>query len=82
MKTLGLLLALIGIYGLVDAIDRATEERIAFHTFVREACVPAQRGERAVATHDGARITCTIYQNYERGRVPVIVSAAVMDVPQ
>lgn len=75
-------ICLIGIYSAVDLLDRHTEERIAYQRWVAEACLPARAGERAIAVHDGQRLHCTIYSRLERGYAPVIVSAAVMDVPQ
>lgn len=86
LKTLGAALALIiiiiGAQGFADRIERTTEDRLAYQRWVTDACIPTREGQRAVATHDGARLRCTIYSTYDRGLAPVVVSAAVMDVPQ
>ena len=83
MKALIALLAVIGllaVYGLVDAIDRGTEDRIAYRRWVADACTP-KVGETVVASHDGRRLHCTIYSRAGYGRAPVVVSAAVMESP-
>lgn len=85
MKTLaGLMvgICLLGIYAAVDLLERHTEERIAFQQWTTEVCIPTRSGESAVARREGQRLHCTIYSRLDRGYVPVIVSAAVMDVPQ
>lgn len=84
-RTLGaallLVMLIIGAWGLVDRIEREAEDRIAYRRWVAESCVPSRARESAVAVHDGKRLHCTIYSKYERGMVPVVVSAAVMEAP-
>lgn len=82
MKTVGLLLALLGIYGLVDTIDRATDERLAYHAWLREACIPTRAGESAVIISDGRQMRCRIYTRNTTGYAPIIASSAVMEVPR
>lgn len=85
MKTLtGIMAAicLLGLYGAIDLLDRHTEERIAYQRWVADTCIPIKRGESVIARHDGQRLHCTIYSRLERGYAPVIISAAVTDVPQ
>jgi hypothetical protein len=84
MKTLISLLGiviLLGIYGLIDHIERNTEASLAYASWVRDACIPARKGERAIAVHEGSRMSCTIYSEYYRGMQPVVLSAAVMETP-
>lgn len=73
---------LLGAYGLVDIIERDAEDRHSYRRWVADACIPARAGQAVVAEHDGRRLSCTIYSDYARGLAPVIVSAAVMDVPR
>lgn len=84
-RTLGISLALIlfilGAYGLADAIDRHTDDRIAYRQWVAETCIPAA-GQTAIATHDGKRLRCTLYSQIGYGLAPIIISAAVMEPPQ
>lgn len=84
--TLGSALALavlvLGAQGLLDRLERDTEDRLAYRQWVSDACVPARARESAIAVHDGKRLHCTVYSNYERGMAPIVVSAAVMEVPQ
>lgn len=78
----GLVALVLGTQGLLDRIERDTEDRIAYRQWVRDACVPARARESAIAVHDGKRLHCTVYSNYERGMAPIVVSAAVMEVPR
>jgi hypothetical protein len=81
IRTAGLIVLILGAYALVGAIDRAAADRAEYQQWVHVACIPAHPGERVIAIHEGRRISCTIYSHAERGMVPRIVSAAVMDVP-
>lgn len=72
---------LIGLYGAIDIMDRATEERLALQRWAEDACIPTRAGDKAVIISDGRRVRCTIYSNSDYGRAPVIVSAAVMELP-
>ncbi len=84
MKTLTGLMAvvcLIGLYGAIDIMERATEERLALQHWAEDACIPTRAGDKAVIVSDGRRLRCTIYTNTGYGRAPVIVSAAVLDLP-
>lgn len=78
---LALVALIVGAHGLVDRIERDTEDRQAYRQWVQDACIPTRRGDRAIILHEGARLTCTIYSDYQRGLVPHIVSAAVMEAP-
>lgn len=71
---------ILGALGLVDRLERDTEDRLAYRDWVADACTPAQ-GETAVAENDGQRLHCTIYVRNAKGFAPVVVSAAVMEVP-
>ncbi len=81
MKTLIAIVGLIAVYGLVDRVERDTEDRIAYRRWVADACTP-NPGEQAIATNEGGKLHCTIYSNYQRGLAPIVVSAAVMEAPQ
>ncbi len=70
----------LGAYGLVDRIERDQEHRLSYRAWVADACTPAP-GETVIAKHDGKKLHCTIYSTVERGLVPIVVSAAVMEVP-
>lgn len=67
--------------GLLDRLERQTDERIAYRSWIADACTPSP-GETSVATHDGKRLHCTIYAQTAKGFAPVVVSAAVMEPPQ
>lgn len=77
---LALVALILGALGLVDRLDRDTEDRLQYRQWVADACTPAP-GEMAVAEHDGKRLHCIIYSRNARGFAPVVVSAAVMEVP-
>jgi hypothetical protein len=84
VKTLTALMAVVclcGLYGAVDIMDRATDERIALQRWAEDACIPTRAGDRAVIVSDGSRVRCTIYSNTDYGRAPVVVSAAVLELP-
>jgi hypothetical protein len=84
LRALGGALALIalalGAQGLLDRIERDTEDRIAYRKWVADACIPSP-GESAIAIHDGQRLRCTIYSQRGYGLATEVVSAAVMEVP-
>ncbi len=85
MKTLaGLMLAIciVGVYGAVDIMHRATEERLALQHWADEACIPTKAGDPAVIVIEGRRVRCTIYTNSGYARAPVVASAAVMELPR
>jgi hypothetical protein len=76
-----LIVLVLGAKGITDAIERDTEDRIAYRAWVADACTP-NPGELAVAANEGGKLRCTIYSNAGYGLAPIVVSAAVMDVPQ
>lgn len=85
---LGLVVLILGSQGLVERIERHTDEQIRlqkdladYRRWVADSCIPAQRGESAVAIVDGKRLHCTIYGNTGYGMAPTVVSAAVMEMP-
>lgn len=71
---------ILGAMGLVDRLERDTDARLAYREWVADACTP-KAGETAVAENDGQRLHCTIYVRHAKGFAPVVVSAAVMEVP-
>lgn len=71
---------ILGAYALVDRLDRDTEDRLAYRDWVADACLPAP-GETVIARHEEGKLHCTIYSRNTRGFAPVVVSAAVMEVP-
>ena len=80
-SALALVMLILGALGLVDRLDRDTEDRLQYRKWVADACTP-KRGETAVAENDGQRLHCTIYVRNAKGFAPVVVSAAVMEPPQ
>lgn len=66
--------------GLVDRIERDQEDRLAYRQWVADACTPGD-GETAIARQKDGKLHCTIYSHVGRGLVPIVVSAAVMEVP-
>lgn len=74
--------ALLGVYGLVDTIDRATEARVDFLRTADEKCLPLRPGESSIIVSDGRQMRCRVYIRNSPGMAPAIVSAAVMDIPQ
>jgi len=70
-----------GAQAIADAIDRHTDERVAYRTWVSDACTPGT-GETAIAKRDGGQLHCAIYTRAERGFAPQLVSVSVMDLPQ
>lgn len=77
---LALVLLILGALGLVDRLERDTEDRLAYRDWVADACTPAP-GETVIAKNDAGKLHCTIYSHAGRGLAPVVVSAAVMEVP-
>jgi hypothetical protein len=73
-------MGLVGVYGMVDRMDRYADDQISYRQWVADACTPAP-GETAIATHEAGKLHCTIYSRNSLGFAPVIVSAAVMEVP-
>lgn len=71
---------ILGAQGLLDRLERDHEDRLSYRAWVADACTP-KRGETAVAEHDGQRLRCTIYVRNAKGFAPVVVSAAVMEMP-
>jgi len=69
-----------GAQGVVDAIDRATEERVAYRQFVADACTPGA-GQTAINKRVGGQLHCSIYERADRGFEPKLVSVAVMEPP-
>lgn len=68
--------------GLADRIDRDADERIDYQRWVAQACIPAREGETVVSSHDGKRLTCTIYSRASMGMARSVVSAAAIEVPR
>lgn len=85
-KAFGIALAavagLLVVQGALDRLERDAEDRLAYRKFVADSCIPIRTGESAVATSDGKTLRCTIYRKNTYGFAPVVISAAVMDVPQ
>lgn len=79
---LALIALILGAQSLLDRLERDTEDRLTYQQWIADACIPSREGQRAIATHEGARLHCTIYTNTGYGLAPVVVSAAVMEVPQ
>lgn len=77
-----LVVLILGAQGLSDRIERETEARIAYRQWVADACTPRRAGQTAVATHDGQRLSCTIYSRTSIGYAREVVSAAVAEVPE
>lgn len=77
---LALVILILGSIGLLDRLERDTEDRLAYRQWVADACTP-NPGESAVAIHDGKRLRCTIYSQRGYGLATEVVSAAVMEVP-
>ena len=82
MKAAALLLALLGVYGLVDAIDRDIDARLEFVRTADEKCLPRAAGESAILISDGHRMQCRVYVRNTPGMARALVSAAVMDLPR
>lgn len=76
-----LVAALLGIMGMVDAIEQNTEARIAVASAFREGCLP-DPGETAVIISDGRRAKCRIYTTASRslGMAPKLISVAAVDL--
>lgn len=77
---LALVLLILGAQGLLDRLERDHEDRLSYRQWVADACTPSP-GEMVVAEHDGQRLHCIIYARNAKGFAPVVVSAAVMEVP-
>lgn len=71
-----------GAQGLVDKIDQDANARADYKRWVQESCLPLMAGESAAIVSDGKQMRCRIYTRNHRGMVPVVVSSAVMEVPQ
>ncbi len=82
LAALMIVVCLIGVYGAIDLLERHTEERLAYQRWVADACMPTRAGDSAVIVSDGIQMRCRIYSRNVRGMTPVIVSSAVMEVPQ
>ena len=80
-SALGLIVLILGAQGLLDRMERDTEDRIGYRKWVAEACLPGE-GESATAIHSDGKLHCTIYSQRGYGLVPIILSAAVAEVPQ
>lgn len=76
--------AILIVLGLADRIDRWGDAQAAarddYRAWVADACLP-QAGERALAIHDGQRITCTIYATAGYGLAEQVRSAATLEPP-
>lgn len=79
-SALALVILILGAIGLLDRLERDTEDRLAYRQWVADACVPGA-GESAIAINDGKRLRCTLYSQRGYGLATEVVSAAVMDVP-
>ncbi len=77
---IALITLILGAYGLVDRLDQDYDDRLNYRQWVADACTPSP-GETVIARHEEGKLHCTIYSRNTRGFVPVVVSAAVMDVP-
>jgi hypothetical protein len=77
---LALIVLILGAQGLLDRLERDTEDRIAYRQWVADACIP-NHGESAIAVHDGKRLRCTIYSQRGYGLATEVVSASVMEAP-
>ena len=71
----------LGAYGLVDAIERDTEARLAYSADLRAGCIPTRAGENAIIINDGMQLRCRIYSDAGGAMVPKLVSAAVLEAP-
>lgn len=76
---LALIVLILGAQGLADRIEREQEARIAYRQWVADACIPAAN-QTAVATHDGRKLSCTIYSRSSIGYAREVVSVAVLEV--
>lgn len=76
-----LIVLVLGAQGFLDRLERDTEDRISYRKWVAEACLPGE-GESATAINDGGKLRCTIYSQRGYGLVPIVLSAAVAEVPQ
>lgn len=74
-----LVVLILGAQGLSDHIEREQEARIEYRRWVADACTPAAN-QTAVATHDGKRLSCTIYSRTSIGWAREVVSVAVLEV--
>lgn len=83
-KTVGAALALVvlvlGAQGVLDRIERDTEDRLAYRQWVADACMPGT-GQTAIAINHGGKLQCTIYSRIGYGLATEVASAAVMEVP-
>jgi hypothetical protein len=77
---LALVILILGSIGLLDRLERDTEDRLAYRQWVADACIPS-RGESAIAINEGGKLKCTIYSQRGYGLATEVVSAAVMEVP-
>lgn len=85
MKALTIAAALatvLGAYGLVERLERDAEARIEFLHIVDEKCIPLRDGENTIAIRNGNTVQCRVYIRNTPGMARVLVSAAVMEVPQ
>lgn len=73
--------AVLGIQGALDRLERDQKDRLQYRQWVADACTPNDN-ETAIAKREGGKLRCTIYARDARGFVPIVVSAAVMEVPQ
>jgi hypothetical protein len=80
--TLGALLTLVilGAYGLVDRLERDQEDRLQYRAWIADACTPGT-GETVIARNQNGKLHCTIYSHVGYGIAPIVVSAAVMELP-
>ena len=77
---LAVVAAVLAALALADRIDRWGDDQADYRRWVEDACIPAP-GQKTVARNEAGRITCIIYSGAEFGRVPLVVSAAVMEPP-
>lgn len=63
-------------------LDRDNAARAAFLRAVDENCIPLQDGQSAIAVRDRGVVRCYVYTRNSPGLARVLISSAVMDMPQ
>lgn len=75
-----LIALILGAQGLLDRIERDTDDRLQYRQWVADACTP-RPGQTTIATIDAGKLRCTTYSRIGYGLAPQVVSAAVMEPP-
>lgn len=82
LSLLACLLLIVLVVVLQRHLDDTHTARVSFLRAVDENCIPLKDGQSAIAIRDHGIVRCHVYSRNSPGLARVLISSAVMEVPQ